>query len=455
MKKVYTVLFVCLIFQGFAQCWKSVSSGVSHSIAIKNDGTLWAWGWNQDGQLGDNTNVSKSIPVQIGSDNNWKDVACGAGHSVALKINGTLWAWGYNLQGQLGDNSIINKNFPVQIGVGNIWKSISCGNSHTIAIKTDSSLWAWGFNNGGQLGDGTTLQRNVPTQVGTEINWKSISAGRVHSNAIRLDGTLWSWGYNIFGQIGDGTTINKTIPTQIGISNDWKNISAGDYHSVAIKLDGTIWSWGYNEYGQLGTGTYTNSSVPIQVGSDNNWQFSNIKYDSNSSYAIKTNGSLWSWGANYSGQLGDGTFIVKLVPSQIGNNYDWLKILGGDFSSAIKINGSLWTWGSNGLGGGLGDGNTIISNIPITISCPTSLNLNNITNSSLKIFPNPVNNILTIQNFINIQNVKIFDIRSQLIKEIINISNNIIDVSELANGLYFLKAENEKQEIFLTKFIKN
>ena len=193
------------------------------------------------------------------------------------------------------------------------YKTIAPGTYHTLAIKNDGSLWAWGYNYYGQLGDGTNTNRNTPVQIGTATNWASISAGFYYSLAIKNDGTLWAWGYNTFGQLGIGNTTNQLSPVQVGTANNWASVSAGYQHSLAIKTDGTLWAWGYNNGGQLGDGTYTSRNTPEQIGTATNWAnisaggyfISNYRYEF--SIATQTNGSLWAWGANAQGQLGDGT----------------------------------------------------------------------------------------------------------------------------------------------------
>ncbi|WP_428233128.1 FG-GAP-like repeat-containing protein [Flavobacterium sp.] len=199
--------------------WKAVSSGQYHTFAIQTNGTLWGWGRNGFGQLG-NGSTSSSIyqPQQIavyGNTNSWMSVACGEMHTVAVRDDGTLWAWGSNHYGQLGDGTTTNQLIPVKIGAATNWKEVTVGFGNTVAVKTDGTLWSWGNNEYGQLGDGTTTNQLIPKRIGTETLWKSISEGYGHTAALKSDGTLWAWGYNGAGQFGDGTTTSKHNPTQI------------------------------------------------------------------------------------------------------------------------------------------------------------------------------------------------------------------------------------------------
>jgi alpha-tubulin suppressor-like RCC1 family protein len=361
-----TYLYPCPYGGLICKEWLFVETGETQTVAIKSDGTLWAWGQNNYGQLGDGTNIDKNIPVQIGTDNTWRYISAGS-DTLALKSDGTLWAWGRNNYGQLGDGSTIDKNTPVQIGTGNTWKYVSAGGNHTIALKSDGMLWAWGRNNYGQLGDGTTTNKNIPVQIGADHTWRYISAGNYHTIALKSDGTLWGWGWNLFGQLGDGTNTNRKIPVQIGTDNTWSSISAGANHTIALKSDGTLWAWGYNGSGQLGDGTNTNRNVPVQIGTDNTWSYISAGSDT---IALKSDGTLWAWGNNSYGQLGDGTNTNRNVPVQIGTGDTWGYIsAGNNHTVALKSDGTLWAWGWN-LFGQLGDGTNTDKNYQITVDNP-------------------------------------------------------------------------------------
>jgi alpha-tubulin suppressor-like RCC1 family protein len=316
--------------------WLRISAGYNHSLAIKTDGTMWSWGRNFGGALGLGDETNRSSPVQIGSSTYWSSISGGEFHNLALKTDGTMWSWGRNTYGQVGDNTTTNKSSPVQIGALTTWLKVSAGFYHAVAVKTDGTMWSWGYNGRGELGDGTTTNKSSPIQIGSLTNWSSVSASNYHSLAIKTDGTLWAWGYNSFGFtgiLGVGDTITRSSPTQIGALTNWSTIPAtmkGAF-SLAIKTDGTLWTWGYNDRGQLGIGTagnYQGRSSPVQVGALTTW--SSIAAGHRHSTAIKTDGTLWSWGRNAYGQLGlGGTDYAVSSPVQVGSLTTWVNIAAG------------------------------------------------------------------------------------------------------------------------------
>jgi alpha-tubulin suppressor-like RCC1 family protein len=330
---------------------------------------LMTWGRNTYGQLGDNTQTSRSSPVQtITYGANWKSVACGYS-TLAIKTDGALWCWGDNSSGQLGDNTIVKRSSPVQtVAFGTNWKSVSSGSHHCAATKTDGTLWNWGRNTSGQLGDNTSTNRSSPVQtIAFGTNWKQVSAGyRSTTAAIKNDGTLWTWGGNSYGQLGDNTSVNKSSPVQtVTRGTNWKQVACGSYNVAAIKTDGTLWTWGYNNSGGLGDNTTTNRSSPIQtIAYGTNWKQVASGYQNTA--AIKTDGTLWCWGSNVNGQLGDNTTVDKSSPVQtICGGTDWKSVSCGEkFTAAIKNNGTLWTWGRNFFGQ-LGDNSSASRSSPV------------------------------------------------------------------------------------------
>lgn len=348
MKK--TLLFLILILFGintYAQCWKSAS----YCAAIKSDGSLWMWGRNTAGRVGDGTTIDKYSPVKIGTDT-WKSISSGESTTIAIRSDNTLWAWGYNAHGAVGDGTNINRLTPVQIGSANNWKSISIISSHCLAIKTDGTLWAWGSNSHGALGDGTNNNKSIPVQIGTDTDWKLVQAGNTHSMAIKNNGTLWTWGDNSVGDLGNGTLINTKIPAQVGSDTDWTAISTNtSSNCFALKTNGTLWAWGRNTNFNLGDGTtIVRKTSPTQIGTDTDW------FSLGNKCAIKNNGTLWGWGSNNLGSIGDGTNTIRPNPIQVGTDTDWKSAFYMDLK--LKNDGTLWISGDNTFGT-LGIGSSI------------------------------------------------------------------------------------------------
>ena len=347
----------------------SIAAGESHTIAVKTDGSLWAWGSNAASQLGEDSTTQCNTPVRVNADTDWQFVAAGSEHSVAIKEDGSLWAWGSNIEGQLGDGTTSQRNKPMKIGTETDWETIEAGGLYTVAVKKDGSLWAWGNNEYGQLGDGTNIQRNAPMKIGTETDWATVAVGYSHTAAVKKDGSLWAWGNNGSGQLGNGTNIQRNAPVQIGTGTDWKTVVAGNNHTVAIKKDGSLWAWGHNFYGQLGDGTTTQRSAPVKIGTETDWV--TVAAGDMYTVAVKKDGSLWAWGYNYDGELGDGTTTQRTEPAMIGTATDWQSVVTGDnHTIAVKKDGRIWAWGLNAYGQ-LGNGTTTQRIVPVKIGTGT------------------------------------------------------------------------------------
>ena len=456
--------------------WQSVTTGDMHTIAIRFDGTLWAFGDDRNGQLGDGTAIfGKYVysPEQIGIATNWKTISAGHLYTVAIKADGTLWAWGDNHTGKLGDGTTVDKYIPTQIGTSTDWQIISAGTEHTLAIKTDGTLWAWGDNYYGNLGNGTTNPSPAlsPIQIGTDNNWKSVSAGNAFSVGIKSDGTLWTWGYNINGQLGDATNIDKHAPTQTGTGANWKSVSAGDNHCIAVKTDGTLWGWGYNAYGQIGDNTNVDKNVPVQDGNYTDWQ--TIEAGGNHSIGIKNDSTLWAWGedglytpteitceivlpitlTSFTAQKQRETTLLTWQTATEQNNKEYQIERSSDgvtfkkigvVASKNNLSGSKYTYvDAYPL---FGNDYYRLKSVDIDRKFSYSnidkvtfnLNANNVI-----VYPNPAKDILIIQsNFKGEKlNIIITDLAGRKILQTIKTNNQLIEIQipDLGSGLYLLK----------------
>ena len=337
----------------------------------------WSWGTNLDSQLGDNTNntASKSSPVSIsGGFTNWIQISMGTFNAAALRSNGTIWTWGNNTYGALGDNTTTIRSSPVSI-VGGFtdWTQVNVSGPlagrEMFAIRSTGTAWAWGRNTYGQLGDNTTTVRSSPVSiVGGFTDWIQIDGGRYHAIGVRSNGTAWSWGRNNYGQLGTNNTTNISSPVSVvGGFTDWVQVSGGNLFSVLRRNDGTIWACGRNNDGQLGNNTVVDRSSPVSVvGGFTDWV--QISAGGRHTVALRTGGTLWAWGRNQYGQLGNNTATGTSSPvSVVGGFTDWVQISGGnDASAAVRSNGTAWMWGRNNYGQ-LGTNNTTSSSSPVSV----------------------------------------------------------------------------------------
>ncbi|MEO5331963.1 MAG: Ig-like domain-containing protein [Magnetococcus sp. YQC-5] len=308
----------------------SVAAGYwpGHNAVVRSNGTVWTWGLNKKGQLGQGIVSEVSyIPAQVNNLSGVQMVQVGETHTVVLKSDGTVWTWGENSSGQLGNGTLVDSLVPVQVTGLTSVTSIASGNHFVLALKSDGTVWAWGENNSGIVGNGTTTNQTTPVKVTGLSQVSMIAAGHAHAMALRTDGSVWAWGNNPKGQLGNGTTLASKVPLKVSTLSGIKNIAAGENVSMALKSDGSVWSWGENYYGQLGigtSGTLTDSATPVQVSGLT--QVAEIFKSSQASnhghaMAIKSDGTVWGWGYNYYGGVGVGTSSFSnskvVTPTQV------------------------------------------------------------------------------------------------------------------------------------------
>ncbi len=276
----------------------------------------------------------------------FRKVVSGNQYFIAISQDGSLWGWGENGNRQLGIGSMTDQDTPVLISSAQ-WKFAAPGTHNTLAIKMDGALWGWGADGYQQLGNGVSDDASFPLQIGTDNDWKEVVAGQRATLAIKYNGTLWGWGTNSNGFLGNGEsgTYVSDVPVQIGTSTDWNHIAGSDgRHALAIKTDGTLWAWGRNHHGQLGNGSEVDQFTPVQIGTAADWK--SVEAGSAISFAMKNNNTLWGWG------FSSGIPVNVSQPMQIGTDANWQTFSLNKYDTfqyllLVKTNGTLWAWGSD------------------------------------------------------------------------------------------------------------
>lgn len=341
----------------------ALAAGAKHSLALLSDNKVWAWGDNTDGQIANASLYYSPLAVFVENLPLVEKIVAGDNHSMALDFDGNIWLWGRNLEGQLGTNDKVSSFIPKKLNIPNMVDA-SGGAYHTLSLDADGVVWAWGSNNYGQLGIPNVIESLVPSIVNMSDTVLSISTGYAYSIALQSDGTILGWGNNDYGQLANANKEDFFSP--IVVANSFKAISAGGFHVLALDFNGSLWSWGYNRFGQLGNGTSgsdKDSYSPILITSLSN--ISNVITGSRASFAVDNDGTIWSWGYNKFGQLGDGTFVDKSTPVKTGYIQDPDFITSGEnHTLAIKNDSSIWAWGSNSVYQ-LGNGSQINSSVPM------------------------------------------------------------------------------------------
>jgi alpha-tubulin suppressor-like RCC1 family protein len=444
MKTRLLLLLSLFTLQINAQCWNKIASGLYHTVAVSQDGTLWTWGASTY------TNVNSSIPIKIGNDTDWVTVGSGYHHSFAIKSNGTLWAWGYNYYGQLGNGAFgntANISVPTQIGTDTNWRSVTGGELHTLATKTDGTLWSTGKNGVGELGFNDFADRHVFTQVNTDTDWGKIACGRSHSIALKTAGQLNVWGGNGSGQLGLYSTTNRKTPGWIMQTMSFTDIAGGLSSTIAIKSDGTMWRAGY---GCVIPGSVWNFTEFVNTPA--NWN--SVKIGNNFIMATKNDGSIWALGTNDYGQFGNPSFNSSTSFVRPNMDVDWsTNISVNNFGTLIlKNNGQLYGTGQN-VDGELGLGDLVNKSVFTAMTCPFTLGTNDFSQNNLKVslYPNPASNVLNIEMDTELKLVEVYNLQGQKVK---SSSSRNIHVSDLSSGIYMVRVEDENGSISIQKLIK-
>ncbi|GFN31893.1 RCC1 domain-containing protein [Paenibacillus xylaniclasticus] len=370
-------LTVALLFAGTALTPKAeaafvttpkVEIGFNNTIALKSDGTVWAWGDNASSKLGDGTTTDRVVPQQVSGLTNIKDIAAGSNHVLVLKEDGTVWAWGSNSAGQLGDGTKTSRKVPVQVSGLSSVKAIYAGEGNSsFAIKNDGTLWVWGSDSYDRLGLGGTGSRTLPTMVTGISNVKSLSIGMKNVVAETSLGTYWTWGNNGSFQIGNGVTTSQKTPLQIAGLTDVVSYSSGDMNAMFVKTDGSVLNLGDGFTNGVSSPRGVDYKVPTLVPTISNGKL--VTTHAQRAFVVKDDGTLWGFGYNISGGLGRGHSAVnsdQYVPQQVVKDLastpltDVIYVTSGqNHSAAITSDGTVWSWGGTNATGAMGDGTKV------------------------------------------------------------------------------------------------
>ena len=356
------------------------AAGDAHSCGIRAGGSSGAGATTSTGNSATERRPIALLPTRIGTGTNWLSLATGADHTCGTRAGGQLWCWGQNFSGEVGDGTTTERHAPIRVGTGTDWNSVTAGQEHSCGTRAGGQLWCWGDNFFGQFGDGGALATSsVPVRTGTGTDW-TVAAGRLHTCGIRTHGDLFCWGANNAGQTGDGSgpigpfAQFRTTPVHTGVPTDWDAISAGGDHTCGVSQDKSLWCWGQNGNGQIGDGTTTDRPSPVRISPFNDW--TDVAAGDFHTCAIEQNAFLRCWGWNFSGQLGDGTTTDRLTPVGIGDVQThgfFISVTAGrnntcatTSNNSASTSGALWCWGYNAFGQ-VGDGTRFDRHSPVPV----------------------------------------------------------------------------------------
>lgn len=450
---IFCSLFFFGSFMVFAQdCVQDISAYFYQISAHLDDKTIYSWGKNENGEIGNNTTDSIPTPIEIEFPGPVKQINHGLMFSLVLLEDGTIWSWGKNLNGQLGNGTTEDTLIPAQIGEDNDWGAVSAGERHSLALKSDGTLWGWGNNGAYELNGGAENTYLFPHQIDEDNDWEKIYAGSYRSLAIKTDGSLWGCGRNLNGAVGiaGGQVVNFQ---RIGSPEDsWLTVSADGSHTLAIKDDHTLWGWGDNSKKQLNLNNVEKQETPVQISSDT-WKAISAS-NKRLSAGIKTDGSIWHWGT-YEIVIPIGEVTIGLMTEvEVDTENKFEKIAAGTSTVfAIDEQNNLWLWGSNRYGD-LGNGTYEPNMEPHRLVFCEDMGFSKKAElMDVDIYPNPAQDYFYVEeNHTDIEHYSIYNLQGKVIRTK-KYTNAKIEIEDLAAGLYFLKLSNGNLHEIL-KFIK-
>lgn len=457
--------------QGLPPAVRQISAGAYHAAALDSAGGAWFWGRNNAGQLGDGTTLDRVRPVQLpaptgaAAGTRWTAVVAGTFHSAALRSDGSLWMWGDNTNGQLGDGTRTPRQTPVAVAapasvpVGTRWTQVALGANHTLALRSDGTLWAWGANYWGQLGDnsGQTQLRPVRIPVPTAANgavWNLVVTGDDHTLARASDGLVFGWGRDQRAQLGVGTiTFVHPFPTvafqaPLPAGTAWAELAAGEAFSLGLNANGTLWACGTNESGQLGgvaplpgwAGQPVAIAPPPGAAPGTAWV--HISARGAHALALRSDGSLWGWGENFDGQLGLNTRLNPSGPAREVTQQSWVLAEAGTGFTLAVSRGRLYASGTNDYGQ-FGDGTSNGSLVFRAVSGPLASRPPQ-GQKMPTLWPNPATERIHIEGFSSDACVSLIDLTGRIV-QIMPHGSSDISIGGLAKGMYVVKVQERTQ----------
>lgn len=339
---------------------------------------LYVWGQNDfSGGLGLGDKINRSSPVQLGSGDTWLSITAGQYNGGGIKSDNTMYVWGEISNGLSGNSNAIDQSSPVQVGTDSDWSVFDIGQQTGGGIKTNGTLWTWGSDSNGKQAQNAGGNTSSPVQVGALTSWAKVNMGGFSAAYITTSGELYMAGKNVQGQLGindSGATSRRSSPVQVG-SETWTKVDNTENFTLGLRTNGTLWAWGQNSNGQLGQDDRIDRSSPVQIGSETNWTDLAVGRDA-AAAAINSSGELYSWGENEAGILGQNipTTTKRSSPVQIGALTNWSKVFGGytRMFAAIKTDGTLWVWGNDTYGQSGQNATTLGRSSPIQVGSSTS-----------------------------------------------------------------------------------
>lgn len=474
----------CALFAGSVSVnaedytWKSVTAGDATTYAIRSDGSLWSWGWNEKGQSGNGVSERTATPTLADGNRLWKKAVGGKAYGFFLAEDGSLWAAGTHESGVQGTNDGLDHKVLTRIGTDNDWADMACSRFwgySAFAIKTNGTLWSWGENSAGQLGIGNTQAQTQPVQVGTDTDWKQVAAGVSSVLALKADGSLWGWGFNMYGELF-GYEGKQASPVRLGSETDWEQVFMVDFRAYAVKKDGTLWAWGNNADNLLGFNTPTEEestaegnpvevvtepviTVPTRVTAIEGKTLAISGCENTLSVATGTDGiieKVWMFGSNADGALGDGKGLgngnkdipfatVPVNPSLKSSLKFTTMSSGQSYTMMLTDDGDIWGWGCN-RGGQLGDETpndqlqVAYKLKPIVINCPQDevSNVGSLKDGKVDAAVSFDGQVLALQSDGLLTSGRIYDMNGAAVM-ILAASETSWNVATLSQGVYVVE----------------